>query len=111
MEQTNKEMNIYFHSSGGFAGINSSIVLDMNSMSSDDAMRIQKMINDSNFFSLPSVSPPPKAGAADYISYRITVETDNRKHTVRTNDIAMPPQLEPVIGFLQEKAQSGKNML
>jgi hypothetical protein len=104
-------MNIYFQSSGGLAGINSSIVLDTNSMSSGDAMRIQELINDSNFFSLPSESPPPKTGAADYISYKITVETDERKHTVRTNDILMPPQLEHLISFLQEKAQSGKNML
>ncbi len=100
----NKEMNIYFQSSGGFAGINSRIELDTSSMSSNDAMRIQELINNSNFFSLPSESPPPKAGAADYISYKITVETDERKHTVRTNDIAMPPQLEPLISFLQEKA-------
>jgi hypothetical protein len=111
MRQTNKEMNICFQSSGGFAGINSRIVLDTNSMSADDAMQIQELINDSNFFSLPSESPPPKGGAADYISYKITVETDERKHSVRTNDIVMPPQLEPLICFLQEKAQTGKNML
>jgi hypothetical protein len=104
-------MNIYFQSSGGFAGINSRIVLDTSSMSSDDAMRIEEMINNSNFFSLPSESPPPKAGAADYISYKITVEIDERKHTVRTNDIVMPPQLEPLIDFLQKEAQSGKNIL
>jgi len=112
MRQINKkEMNIYFQSSGGFAGINSRIELDTSSMSSNDAMRIQELINNSNFFSLPSESPPPKAGAADYISYKITVETDERKHTVRTNDIVMPPQLEPLISFLQEKAESVKNML
>jgi len=101
-------MKIYFERSGGFAGTNDSIVLDTTSMTPDEVKHVQQLVDNSNFFNLPSKSPAPKAGSADYFHYKITVQEDQREHKVQTNDITIPQELEPLINFLQEKVQSGK---
>jgi hypothetical protein len=103
-------MKIYFERSGGLAGINDRIVLDTSSMPPDEVKRAQQLIDNSNFFNLPSKSLPPKPGSADYLNYKITVQTDEREHKIQTNDITMPSELEPFINFLEEKVQSTKKI-
>jgi hypothetical protein len=103
-------MKITFQTSGGLAGTSGSIVLDTNSMSNDEGKQISDLVKNSNFFDFPSDSSPPKAGSADYINYKITVTISEKEHTIRTNDVSMPPQLEPLIDFLYQKlTRSGKN--
>src|SRR6476620_4571354 len=103
-------MKISLETSGGLAGTNASIVLDTNSMSKDEGKQISDLVKNSNFFDFPSDSVPPKAGSADYINYKITVTNNEKEHTIRTNDVTMPPQLEPLIDFLYQKlTSSGKN--
>jgi len=99
-------MKIYFKASGGFMGDRSSINLDTNSLSSNEARQLRDFINSSNFFELPSKSLPPPRGAADYFQYKITIESDDgrKSHTLETNDITMAPSLVPLIDFLQDKA-------
>lgn len=99
-------MKIQFECSGGLAGIHTSVVLDTSSISSDEVKQIEELINCSNFFNLPSESPPPKRGSADYFNYKITIDIGERRHTIRTNDITMPNEIEPLINFLQEKSRS-----
>jgi hypothetical protein len=104
-------MKINFERSGGLAGINDSIVLDTLSMPPNEAKHVEQLIDSSNFFNLPSRSPQPKAGSADYFHYKITVQAeDQREHKIQTNDITIPQELEPLINFLQQKVQSGKKM-
>jgi hypothetical protein len=103
-------MKIHFERSGGLVGSNDSIALDTNSMSPNEANHVQQLIDSSNFFNLPSKSPPPKAGSADYFHYKITVQADQREHKIQTNDITIPQELEPLIDFLQQKVQSEKKM-
>ncbi len=103
-------MKISFETSGGLAGIHESIVLETTSMSEDDIKQVGDLVKNSNFFDFPSQSTPPRAGSADYINYKITVKTDEKEHTVRTNDVSMPSQLQPLIDFLCQKlANTGKN--
>lgn len=102
-------MKISFETSGGLAGIPNSIVLETSSMSDDEGKMISDLVKSSNFFDFPSESIPPKPGSADYINYKITVKTDEKEHTIRTNDVSMPSQLKPLIDFLYQKSiSSGK---
>lgn len=103
-------MKIYFEVSGGLAGINDHLVLDTSSMSPDEIKQAQQLIDSSNFFNLSSKSLPPKHGSADYLNYKITVQKDEIEHKIYTNDITMPPELEPLIDFLQQKVQSTKKI-
>lgn len=102
-------MKVQFECSGGLAGIHSSVKLDTASMSTDEVKQIKELINTSDFFNIPSESPPPKRGSADYLNYKITIEINETKHTIRTNDVMMPKEIEPLINFLQEKSLSKKS--
>jgi hypothetical protein len=98
-------MKVYFESSGGFAGLHTSIILDTDSINSEDAQQLRDLITNSNFFDLPSESSQPKPGSADYMRYKITVHSDEQIHTVKTNDTTMPSKLSPLIKFLQSRAK------
>jgi hypothetical protein len=97
-------MKIHFERSGGFAGISTDITVDYNSLSFDERGAIKNMVDNANFFDLPQETPLPKRGA-DYFKYKITVEMDenNKSHTIKTNDITMPPSLRPLVNYLQNK--------
>jgi hypothetical protein len=99
-------MKIYFERSGGFAGLSSSTVVDTDSLSHDEAHKIQGMIdNAKGFFDSKKSSPPPKR-AADFYKYKITVQTEQgMQNTIETNDITMPSELRPLINYLKEKAK------
>ena len=89
-------------------GDRSTINLDTNSLSSDEAHQLLDLINSSNFFELPSKPLPPPRGAADYFQYRITIESDDgrKSHTVETNDdvVNANPKIAELFDFLEGKA-------
>lgn len=98
-------MKVYFESSGGFAGMHTSTIIDTDLTSSEDAQQLKNLVMNSNFFDLRSESSRPKPGSADYTGYKITVESEGLSHTVRTNDISMPPKLSTLIRFLQSRSK------
>ena len=100
-------MKIYFERSGGFAGISISTMMDIHSLPPDEAHKIQSMIdNAKEFLYHPSKLPlPPPKRAADYFKYKVTVETEQKKYTIETNDITMPSELRPLISYLIEKVK------
>jgi|SRR5215472_12042427 hypothetical protein len=102
-------MRVYFESSGGLAGMYRSATIDTDSGNPEDEIKLRDLITDSDFFNLPSESPRPKPGSADYLHYKITVESEGLSHTVSTNDTTLPPRLFPLISFLQSKAKIGRH--
>lgn len=101
-------MKIYFERSGGFAGMHIVFSLDTSLLTPEDARGVLDLINKAKFFDLPSSSPPPQKGSADYFQYRLSVETDERKHTVETTDETIQPSLRPVVDFLMDSARKQK---
>ena len=98
-------MKINFERSGGFAGMLTTVSVDTTLLPSEQAAKLQNMVEDANFFNLSSAPPPPKRGPADYFNYKITVEAeDGRKHSVECTDIAMQPSIKPLIDFLGKQA-------
>ena len=96
---------IYFERSGGFAGISISTMVDIHSLPPDEAHKIQRMIdNAKEFFDLKKSPLPPPKRAADYFRYKVTVETEQKRYTIETNDITMPSELRPLINYLEKKA-------
>lgn len=102
-------MKIQVERSGGFAGIGSSTTVDTQSLSPNEANEIQKLIQNSHFFEIPSKSPQysskTKKGAADYFTYKITIQNDEREHSVQFNDINMQPKIKPLLDFLMKHSQ------
>jgi len=97
-------MKIFFEQSGGVAGIANNISIDSNSLDHQEASELQHLVDNSNFFDLPSESTAQLRGA-DYLEYKITIETnDNKKHSIKTTDLTIPPNVAPLIRYLRRKA-------
>jgi hypothetical protein len=97
-------MKIYFEQSGGFTGIENNILINSNSLDTEEASELQRLVDNANFFDLPSEPTAPLHGA-DYLEYKITIETnDNKKHSIKTTDLTMSPNVAPLIRYLRRKA-------
>jgi hypothetical protein len=97
-------MKIYFEQSGGLAGIDDNISINRDSLDPQDASELQRLVDSANFFDLPSEPAAPLRGA-DYLEYKITIETnDNKKHSIKTTDLTVSPNVAPLIRYLRRKA-------
>ena len=97
-------MKIYFEQSGGFTGIEKNILINSNSLDTEEASELQRLVDNANFFDLPSEPAAPLRGA-DYLEYKITIETnDLKKHSIKITDLTMPPNVGPLIIYLRRKA-------
>jgi len=92
-------MRILFERTGGFAGIKLEGTLDSSALPPTKALLLKKLLKKSRFFDLPSMLESDQPGA-DRFSYRVTVETEERKHTVEASDSAIPGQMRPLLDFL-----------
>jgi hypothetical protein len=97
-------MKVYFEQSGGLARISTHVSINSDSLQPEEASQLQSLIKDANFFELPSQLPAPSRGA-DYLEYKITIEANNdKKHSIKTTDLTMPPNVGPLIRYLRKKA-------
>ena len=97
-------MKIYFEESGGLAGIANNISINSDSLDPQEASELQRLVDNTNFFDLPSEPAAPLRGA-DYLEYKITIETNNnKKHSIKTTDLTLPPYVAPLIRYLRRKA-------
>ena len=97
-------MKIRFESSGGLEGIITDTVIDTESMTSEESSRLEQRINDSNFFELPN-SVKATSNGADYFSYKITIKTDGKEHSIDRNDLTLESSLDPLVEYLRNKAK------
>jgi hypothetical protein len=84
---------------GGFAGVARSTEVDVAALPPDEAGRLTRLVEAARFFELPAVVPTPRQGADRFV-YRVTVEGDGRRHSVRVADGAVPEALQPLIDYL-----------
>jgi hypothetical protein len=99
-------LRIFFQRSGGFAGLHSTIEFDTQSLPPKEQQEIQEYIDNSRFFDLSaSSSINPRKGAADYYRYKISIEKQDRKHSIEINEFDIPPQLESLIDYLTKKVE------
>jgi hypothetical protein len=92
-------MRIFFERTGGFAGVKLTRSLDSSTLRPREAKRLQQLLKQSGFFDLPPVLESKKSGA-DLFSYRVTVETEEKKYTVEAVEAAIPPAMRPFLDFL-----------
>lgn len=97
-------MRIHFERTGGFAGMRVTVTVDTESLSPEDALDLQEMVDAAGFFDLPAVITTPTAGA-DRFHYKLTVE-EKRQHTVEMGEAVVPEALQPLIQRLADAARS-----
>jgi len=98
---------IQFERSGGFAGITSKVEIDSNSLSSDEMEKLERLINDSDFFEFHK-NDSIEGEMSDQFYYKLTIEYKNESHTVELSDSAVPESFRPLLNYLNQKARSRK---
>lgn len=94
---------ILYERTGGFMGRKMSLTLDLDSLPSDQAETLRRLLETSNFFSLPASSSAPPV--PDEFTYFITVTTDAIEHTIETSDTTMDESLRPLVEELGRLAR------
>src|SRR5919202_5622820 len=119
-------MKIRLERSGGFAGITSSTSVDTKALDPNDANELQNLIQKSNLFERSvnsgqqsksqqsdSRQPSPdiktkmkmKKGAADYFTYKITIQNGNKEQSMECNDVDMQSDVKGLVDFVTKHGQ------
>jgi hypothetical protein len=99
-------MNIRFERSGGITGMRITADIDTADLSADDVKVIQKLVEDADFFNLPTKIE--SAYGAEQFQYLIRIEADDQQHTVEASEGALPESLRPLVRKLTVLARSAK---
>lgn len=100
-------MQITFERSGGFAGIGMVKVFDTDALSTEEANQLQKLIEEADFFDLPS-NINGSNSRPDRFQYKLIVEDEDRQHAVVVNEQNVPANLKPLLEYLKTATATGK---
>jgi hypothetical protein len=92
-------MHINFTRSGGFAGMRLACTVDTQQLPAEQASELDKLVSDAAFFDLPEKIMPEKP-RPDRFEYRLSVEADDKSHSVTVSDAAAPESLRPLLNYL-----------
>jgi hypothetical protein len=94
---------INFKRSGGIAGNEIDIDLDLNELPAGEMQALMALITESNFFNIPQ-NLIEHATTDDY-EYTVTMDAGNTHHTIHTSDATAPASLRPLLDRLSTLAQ------
>ncbi len=95
-------LQVDFERSGGFSGITISRSVIAKDLSADEAKNLSKLIQDADFFGLPS-SITSRSPQPDRFQYQLTVKECSRQHTINVSEQAMPAKLELLVNYLMKQ--------
>jgi hypothetical protein len=101
-------MKISYRRTGGFAGMVMSFDIDTETLPVEQAEEIQGLVSAADFFSLPATIPSAAPGA-DQFQYKLTVESEEGRHTVDLGDAAVPDDLRPLLDKIRVLSRSARN--
>jgi hypothetical protein len=92
-------LKINFELSGGIRGSLYSRTIDTEKLPRSKALNLERLLEQSNFFDLPSDTSRLSItrGAADYYTYNITVEKGGKTHSVKFTDLGMTKELNELV--------------
>jgi Emfourin len=94
---------IFFERTGGFMGRKVTATIDLGDVSSELADLLDSLLDEANFFELPSDLTKP--AMPDAFTYNITVSSEERQHSVRVSDTTVPDDLRPLLDELSKQAR------
>ena len=86
---------ITFERSGGIVANDVYFELELENLSADQAQRLQKLIDNADFFNISANLG--MSAAPDEFQYKISVDNGDEYHSVRTTDTSMPKALHPLV--------------
>lgn len=98
-------MRIEFVRSGGFAGLRLATSFDVDELPPEEAHELEDALDSARFFSLPEQLHEEDRGA-DRFQYEITVEDNDRRHTVQAGEASLPENVQPLVRQLERLAKT-----
>ena len=94
---------IFFERTGGFMGRKVTATFDLSDVSEELAKLLDDLLDEADFFELPSDLTKP--AMPDAFTYNITVSSEERQHSVRVSDTTAPDDLRPLLEELSKQAR------
>jgi hypothetical protein len=103
-------MLIDFASSGGFDNLELAYRADTNTMSEEQAGKLEALVESAGLFDLEpeNLNPSVTVGRADVITYHLTVSDGTREKTLWLNDVTAPASVRPLLAGLRKLALEQK---
>jgi hypothetical protein len=105
-------MKIHLERSGGFAGMTNSATVDTQALAPKDAKELQNLIQKSKLFERSGKSAQQtsrnaitKKGAADYFTYKITIQNGNKEQSMECNDVDIQADVKGLVDFVTKHGQ------
>lgn len=98
-------MRITLKRSGGFSGIRTTASLDFSNLPKKKAAQAQALIDAAKFFDLPA-SIQPERPQPDRFRLDLTIETEDRAHTVSIAEEAASKELRVLLAWLQKNLKT-----
>jgi hypothetical protein len=99
-------MRVHLERAGGFApsAMRLSHAVDSDELSNEDAAELRTLVADADVAALTSRvrNSPPRP---DAFHYRVTVDSDDGRHTVEASDSDMPAALRPLVEWLIKRSR------
>ncbi|MCL5998236.1 MAG: hypothetical protein M1546_19615 [Chloroflexi bacterium] len=89
---------------GGFAGMRLTSTADTDKLAPEEAKELRQLVEAADFFRLPPTIAS-QANQPDRFQYKLTVEDDQRTHTVMVGEAAIPPRVRPLAEWLTQYAR------
>lgn len=96
-------MKIYFERSGGFTGIIDKRVIDVKSMTSKEQIQLRELVK--NIKNMKLDKSVKKAKIEDSFQYHISIEEEDEKCVLETNEFQMNSDIRVLIDILEKKGQ------
>lgn len=104
-------MKINFKIDGGFAympALRKPLTIDTAQIDPQEANQLESLVRESRFFDQPAQSGTVTKGAADYMTYVITVDDGPRFHTIQLTDPVTDVNLQRLVSHLRNLANPSK---
>ena len=94
-----KTLKVCLKRTGGVAGIRGQWEIDGHALDSKKASELKKLLETADFFSLPCEVGNLKE-VRDVFCYELTVEDEDKKHTVRCAEPAVPKPVRDCLDWI-----------
>ena len=81
--------------------------IDTERLPIDEAEEIRDLVSRADFFSLPEIIPSDVPGI-DQFRYELTIESEERQHTVGVGDAGVPESLRPLLYKIRILSRSAR---
>ncbi len=101
-------MIMIFERSGGFTAIPLRLKIDTEDLDIQERTLLHTQVAAADFFNLPGRETSPGRGY-DRFTFKLTVQNDQKSHTIEYGDASVPEPLQPLIDQLSTMARSKRS--